>query len=151
MTMRDLTDLLAAWRFADRQWEMTASDDPTLRECAIAVVRAWLAYHLAAGDYPPEEIALVADDDRTFVAVSPGVVDALGYLPAELIGKRVEDLGRPEHRDSTGLRWRTFIQDGRQDGVFPLITKNGSEIELNYQARSHYPIAGFHLSRLWPN
>jgi PAS domain-containing protein len=150
MTLRQLTDLLAAWRFADRRWEKTASDDPALRESAIAVVRTWLAYHLAAGDYPPGEIALVADDDRIYVAVSPGVIDTLGYLPAELLGKRVEDLGRPEHAGSTGLSWSRFIQDGRQDGVFPLVTKDGLEILLNYQARSHFPIAGFHLSRLWP-
>ncbi len=31
-----------------------------------------------------------------------------------------------------------------------MVTKAGLDIELNYQARAHYPIAGFHLSRLWP-
>ncbi|MGK2851650.1 MAG: hypothetical protein ACSLFN_12155 [Candidatus Limnocylindrales bacterium] len=46
---RNVADLLAAWRAADRRWETTPQDDPTFRDVGIAVIRAWLGYQAAIG------------------------------------------------------------------------------------------------------
>lgn len=148
---KGVAELLEAWRAADRRWESTPQDDPIFREIAIDVLRAWLAYQAATDHGHPAEFALVADDDRSFVAVSAGVETALGYEPASILGRRVEDLAAPGHVAETAERWAAFIREGRQDGTFELRHRDGRMVSLTYQARAHYPIANFHLSRLWPS
>ncbi|MGK2851649.1 MAG: PAS domain S-box protein [Candidatus Limnocylindrales bacterium] len=92
----------------------------------------------------------MADDDRLFVAASPEVEATLGYAPASVLGRRIEDLAGIDAVADTVDRWATFIIEGRQDGTFDLLHRDGSVVHLEYQARAHYPIAHFHLSRLWP-
>lgn len=147
---RNVADLLAAWRAADRRWETTPQEDPIFREVGIAVIRAWLAYQAAIEQPHGGEFALVADDDRLFVAASAGIEATLGYAPASVLGRRIEDLAEIEAVADTVDRWAMFIIEGRQDGTFDLLHRDGSVVRLEYQARAHYPIATFHLSRLWP-
>lgn len=142
--------LLEAWRAADRRWESTPKDDPAFRAVAVDVIRAWLAYHAAIDRPDAGEFALVADDDRLFVAASAGVLGTLGYAPDAVHGLRIEDLAGTDAIADTADRWAAFIIDGRQDGTFDLLHRDGSSVRLAYQARAHFPIANFHLSRLWP-
>jgi PAS domain S-box-containing protein len=142
--------LLGAWRAAERQWEAMSPDDPALPEAAVEVLRSWLGYHAATDTLKAGEFALVTDDDRRYVAVSDGVTAALGYEPDALHGKRIEDLAAPSLVEGTSERWAAFMRDGRQDGEFDLIRADGRVIRVGYQARAHFPIAGYHLSRLWP-
>lgn len=145
-----MADLLQAWRAADRRWEATPKDDPEFRGVAVDVIRAWLAYHATIDRPHAGEFALVADDDRLFVAASAGVEVTLGHAPDSVLGLRIEDLaGTGGTADTTDL-WAAFIVDGRQDGTFALRHRDGSLVQLEYQARAHFPIANFHLSRLWP-
>lgn len=146
----NVASLLAAWRAADRRWETTAQDDPAFRDVAIDVIRAWLAYQAAIDRPHTGEFALVADDDRQFVAVSAGIEAVLGYAPAAVLGRRIEDLAGPDGVAGTVERWASFVVEGRQDGLFDLRYRDGSVVRLAYQARAHFPIANFHLSRLWP-
>ena len=141
---------LEAWRVADRRWEMTPPSAPGYRAACIEVLRCWLAYHAAADVGEPGEFALVTDEERTYVAVSESVEATLGYAPASIIGLRIEDLAAPTVSGATAERWTEFVLAGRQDGTFELIAKDGSTLAVRYQARAHFPIAGFHLSRLWP-
>lgn len=150
MPTKDVPQLLAEWRAADRRWEATTRQDAAFRAVCIDVVRAWLAYHSAIDDQHPGEFALVADDDRLYVAASAGVERTLGYPPESVLGKRIEDLAGLEVVADTGELWSSFIRDGRQDGTFALVHRDGSVVRLHYQARAHFPIANFHLSRLWP-
>ena len=145
-----VAQLLGAWRAAERRWEAMSPDDPALPEAAVEVLRSWLGYHAATDTLTPGEFALVTDDDRRYVAVSDGVTAALGYEPDALLGKRIEDLAAPSLVAGTAERWATFITDGRQDGEFDMVRADGREIRVGYQARAHFPIAGYHLSRLWP-
>lgn len=146
---RTIAELLAAWRAADRRWEATTRDDPAFRDVAIEVIRAWLAYHAAIDEQHPGEFALVTDDDRSFVAASAGVETALGYAPASVLGRRIEDLAGTDAVADTVDLWAAFIIEGRQDGRFDLLHRDGSVVRVEYQARAHYPIANFHLSRMW--
>jgi PAS domain S-box-containing protein len=141
--------LLAAWREADRRWEREDPSSATYRESAIAVVRAWLAYHLVAGDLSMAEITLVVDDDRRFVAASPNVTECLGYQPDDLLARRVDDLTDPDVGAATDEQWHQFVLEGRQEGTYPMLAADGTIRPMQFQARAHFPIAGFHLSRLW--
>ena len=145
-----VAELLAEWRAADRRWEATPQGDPSFRDVSIEVIRAWLAYQGAIDRQHPGEFALVTDDKRLFVAVSAGVEATLGYAPATILGQRIEDLAGVDVAEETGHLWSAFIREGRQDGTFALLHQDGSVVRLRYQARAHYPIANFHLSRLWP-
>lgn len=143
--------LLTEWRAADRRWESTAQDDPDYREAGINVLRAWLGYHTATDEQQPGGFALVTDDDRVYVAASAGVETTLGYTAQEMLGRRIEEFAAPELVTATGDRWSTFLTEGRQDGSFDMLHADGSVVRMRYQARAHYPIANFHLSRLWPD
>ena len=142
-----IADELNAWREAERRWEATDVADPEFRANGIAVVAAWLRYHERT-DQQPGSFVLVADDDHRYVAVSNGVEAVLGYAPDELLGRRIEDIAAADLVASTPDVWSRFLADGRQDGEFRLVAKDGREVTMLFQARAHFPIPGFHMSRL---
>jgi PAS domain S-box-containing protein len=129
---------------------VTQPDDARYRQAAIDVISAWLRYHELT-DREPGSFVLVADEDRTYVAVGGGVKAALGYDPSDVLGRRVEDLAAPELAPLTAAAWQQFIDEGRQDGEYRLLARDGREVALRFQARAHHPIPGFHTSRLWPH
>ncbi|MBA2718339.1 MAG: hypothetical protein H0U52_03705 [Chloroflexi bacterium] len=144
-----ITDLLGAWRAAERRWERPASDDD-VRAAALDVIRAWTAYQDAALGDGPSEFMLVADDAGVYVAATSGVDACLGYRPDTLIGMKISDLAAAELLESTPAKWAAFLAAGRQDGRFRLRGIDGRIVNLRYQARAHHPVPGYHLSRLWP-
>jgi PAS domain S-box-containing protein len=143
-------EALGAWRSAERRWEATNPIDPGYRQASIDVIAAWLAYHAPSEASESGSFVLVADEDQRYVAVSDGVRAILGYEPADLLGRRIEDLAPPDLAATTPAQWQQFMTDGRQDGEFRLMSADGREVPLHFQARAHYPIARYHLSRLWP-
>jgi PAS domain S-box-containing protein len=142
-----VSEALTAWREAERHWEATDIADAEFRANGIAVVSAWLRYHDLLGE-EPGSFVMVADDDHRYVAVSEGVVAVLGYEARELLGRRIEDIAAADLVDGTPDAWERFLSVGRQDGEFRLIARDGREVAMTFQARAHYPIAGFHMSRL---
>lgn len=150
MASRSLSDLLTAWREAERRWEAPGSADE-VRALALDVVAAWVEYQDAALPPNTDEVMLVADDDQVYVGVTRAVTELLGYDPVELMGQRVEDLAAPDLRAATPQQWADFLAQGRQEGRFQLRAKDGRLVWLRFQARAHHPVPGFHLSRLWPD
>ncbi|MEO8437855.1 MAG: hypothetical protein ABI562_05290, partial [Chloroflexota bacterium] len=112
-----ITDALAAWRAAERRWEGTESSGPDYQAAAIGVIAAWLRYQDLA-ENETGSFVLVTDDEQRYVAVGGGVQAALGYQPAELLGKQIMDIAAPDLAETTPDHWRRFIADGRQDGEF---------------------------------
>jgi PAS domain S-box-containing protein len=149
MGAASIAGLLAAWREAERSWEDQGTPDE-IRAAALSVIEAYAAYQTAALPADSGEFVVVADDTGVYVAVTAGVTKVLGYAPDELVGRRIDDLADPALREPAQGLWTTFLVDGRQDGRFRLVAKDGNLVELRYQARAHHPIAGFHISRLWP-
>ena len=150
MGTASISGLLEEWRAAERRWEQQGSAEE-VRLAAEAVVRAWVAYQDAAIPHDSGEFMLVADDDQSYIAATAGITKVLGYEPGDLIGLRVEDLAAPELRETTPTQWAQFMADGRQDGRFRIRAKDGRLVSLQYQARAHHPVPGFHMSRLWQN
>jgi len=147
MPTTQIPDALDAWRAAERRWEATDPVAPGYREAAIEVIAAWLRYQeLTEPD--GGSFVLVADDDHRYVAVGGGVKAALGYEPAELLGRRIEDVAAPDLAADTPTAWQRFLTDGRQDGEYRLLARDGREVSMRFQARAHHPIAGYHSSRL---
>ena len=144
-----MTELLAAWREAERRWERPATADE-VHAAALHVIRAWTEYQDFALAEGPPEFMLVADDAGVYVAATAGVEACLGYRPDSLIGLNVADLAAPELVESTATQWGAFLAAGRQDGTFDLRAVDGRIVRFRYQARAHHPVPGFHLSRLWP-
>ena len=143
-----ITELLAAWRAAERRWERPASPGQ-VHVAALEVVRAWLAYQDAALGSVATEFMLVADDDGAYVAATSGVEACLGYHPESLVGMHIADLAAAELLETTPPQWAAFLADGRQDGRFRMRAIDGRIVSLRYQARAHHPVPGYHMSRLW--
>jgi PAS domain S-box-containing protein len=150
MPITSIPDALDAWREAERRWETTAPDDPGYGGAAIGVVSAWLRYQELT-DRERSSVILVADDDHRYVAVGGDVQSALGYSADDLLGLQIEDIAAPDLAASTPAAWQQFLADGRQDGDFRLVARDGREVSMRFQARAHHPIPGFHTSRLWPD
>jgi len=150
MASPSIPALLAEWRATERRWErrMPAAD---VQSAALEVVRAFVAYQNAALPADTREFLLIADDTQTYVGVTRGVTAVLGYQPEDVLGQRISDLAAPDIREATPTQWHAFLDDGRQDGRFRLLTATGQPVSMLYQARAHHPVPGFHLSRLWPD
>lgn len=142
-------EALNAWRAAERRWEATHPDDPAYRKASIDVIAAWLAYHVPIEQSEPGSFVLVADDEHRYVAASDGVMAALGYTAADLMGRRIEDIAPADLAARTPEDWQRFLLEGRQDGEFRLLSADGRDVPVRFQARAHFPIPGYHLSRLW--
>ena len=119
MITTTFSEALAAWRLAERRWEVARVDDPEFRALGIEVVSTWLRYHELM-DREPGSFVLVADDDHAYVAVSDGVTAVLGYEPRDVIGRRIEDISPPDLAAGTPIAWGRFLADGRQDGRYRL-------------------------------
>jgi PAS domain S-box-containing protein len=91
----------------------------------------------------------VADDEGIYVGATRGVSQVLGYNPADLVGRRIQDLAAPDLRELTPHDWSAFLAAGRQEGTYRLVAKDGTVVSLRFQARAHHPVPGFHSSRLW--
>lgn len=149
MATRDVPELLAAWRAAERRWERIA-EDQDVAATALEVVGAWLAYQEATLPTEHDEFLLVTDDDQRYVGATTGLTRVLGYAPGDIIGRRISDLAAPDLRPATPDLWAQFIADGRQEGEFTLCSAGGMPVALHFKARAHHPVPGYHVSRLWP-
>ena len=149
MSAPGLQDALAAWRQAERRWESIDPDDPEYRAAALEVVSAWLSYH-EASETERGTFVLIVDEEQRYVAVSRGVTDILGYTPEELVGRKIESVVAGGAGVDPAQDWQRFLIDGRQEGEYSMLDRDGREVRLRYQARAHHPIPGYHLSRLRP-
>lgn len=145
-----MTELLRAWRDAETRWTATSPDDPErLREAALDVVRAWLAYQEQAGVHAGA-LVLVADGDGRYVAAGGASEELLGYGPAGIVGKDVSTVSAPGSLTVSPELWSLFLASGRQDGAYELLHRDGRAVRFRYLARAHFPVAGFHTSVLTP-
>lgn len=145
---QELQRLLGLWREAELRWEATSADDVAIVDARREVLLAWEAYNRAAGTVQPDEIVLVADDSMTYVEAFGPTDATLGWTNAELIGRRIADLTPIDQLALMDESWRAFVMAGRLEGTYRLRTATGQVREARFAARSHYPVAGLHVSRI---
>jgi PAS domain S-box-containing protein len=90
---------------------------------------------------------LIANDAGEYVGANDAACDLLGVSLEELLGARVEDFVEPAERHQTRLAWQSFLEQGEQEGEFPLYRPDGEMRELEFKARAGF-LPGRHLSVL---
>jgi len=149
MSAPGLQDALVVWRQAERRWESIDPEDPGYRAAALEVVSAWLSYH-EASETERGTFVLIVDEEQRYIGVSRGVTNILGYKPEELVGRKIESVVAGGAGVDPAQDWLRFLTDGRQEGEYSMVGRDGRPVRLRYQARAHHPVPGYHLSRLSP-
>ena len=96
------------------------------------------------------DATLVADDQGRYLAVNDAACGLLGYTREELLRLSVWDLTPDPHEVEGLILWKESIEVGAQAGVYWLARKDGSLLEVAYQARANVA-PGRHVSRLVPH
>jgi PAS domain S-box-containing protein len=76
---------------------------------------------------------VLVDHDRRYIEATRKACELIGYEPAELIGKRIDDVSLPDS-DIVQQRFKEYVQSGRQEGVFVLKHKDGHQVPIQYRA-----------------
>ncbi len=97
-------------------------------------------------DNTMEAIVLINDQGRC-IEVNPAACELFGFTREEFLELRVADFTPQVSHPQLGQLWRSFLTAGRQAGEFSVITKDGRQLDLEYQAVSNIT-AGLHLSVL---
>ena len=82
------------------------------------------------------EPALIADDDRNCLDVSSAAAKLLGLSKPKIVGHTIDDFIGLKAQSQIAERWRTFLEQGEQEGAFQLARSNGSAREVQYIAKS---------------
>src|SRR5919112_679645 len=90
---------------------------------------------------------LIASDTGEYVGANAAACDLFGVSLHELLGARVEDFVRPEEVHQTRLAWQAFLEQGEQEGEFPLYRPDGEMRSLEFKAKAGF-LPGRHLSVL---
>jgi PAS domain S-box-containing protein len=90
---------------------------------------------------------LIASDTGEYVAANDAACHLFGVPLNELLGASVEDFVEPALRHQTRLAWQTFLEQGEQEGEFPLYRPDGEMRNLEFKAKAGF-LPGRHLSIL---
>ena len=77
---------------------------------------------------------LVTDDSGRFIAATASACALLGYTRDELLAKTVADITAPQSQEAHERLWNSFTRVGRQTGRYDLIRKDGTVIDVAYDA-----------------
>src|SRR5215217_1209580 len=90
---------------------------------------------------------LIANDAGEYVGANEAACDLFGASLDELLGARVDDFVEPAERHQTRLAWQSFLEQGEQEGEFPLYRHDGEMRNLEFKAKAGF-LPGRHLSVL---
>ena len=90
---------------------------------------------------------LIASDTGEYVGANDAACDLFGVSLDELLGAKVEDFVRPGEKHQTRLAWQAFLEQGEQEGEFPLYRPGGEMRNLEFKAKAGF-MPGRHLSVL---
>jgi PAS domain S-box-containing protein len=88
---------------------------------------------------------LIASDTGEYVEANEAACDLFGVSLEELLGAKVEDFVRPGEEHRTRLAWQAFLEQGDQEGEFPLYRPDGGMRNLEFKAKAGF-LPGRHLS-----
>src|ERR687893_652045 len=90
---------------------------------------------------------LIAGDTGEYVGANEAACDLFGVSLDELLGAKVEDFVRSGEEHQTRLAWQAFLEQGEQEGEFPLYRPDGEMRNLEFKAKAGF-LPGRHLSVL---
>jgi PAS domain S-box-containing protein len=90
---------------------------------------------------------LIASDTGEYVGANDAACDLFGVSLDKLLGAKVEDFVRPGEEHQTRLAWQAFLEQGEQEGEFPLYRPDGEMRNLEFKAKAGF-LPGRHLSVL---
>ncbi len=94
-------------------------------------------------DNAMEAIVLIDDQGRC-IEVNPAACELLGFTHEEFLGLSIADVTPEVSRPQLGQLWRSFLAAGKQAGEGSVVTKDGGQLDLEYQAVSNIT-PGLHL------
>jgi PAS domain S-box-containing protein len=90
---------------------------------------------------------LIASDTGEYMGANDAACELFGVSLEELLGARIEDFVEPALRHQTRLAWQAFLEQGEQEGEFPLYRPDGEMRNLEFKAKAGF-MPGRHLSVL---
>jgi PAS domain S-box-containing protein len=90
---------------------------------------------------------LIADDTGQYAGANDAACELFGVSLDRLLGSKVEDFVRPGERHQMRLAWQSFLEQGEQEGEFPLYRPDGEMRYLEFKAKAGF-LPGRHLSVL---
>jgi PAS domain S-box-containing protein len=87
--------------------------------------------------FHPYAPILLADDDGHYREASTGATKLLGLNREEIVGRKLDDFAEPSVRPLISERWRTFLEEGEQEGTIQLLGPDGAAHEVEYSAKGN--------------
>ena len=87
--------------------------------------------------FQPSVPILLTDNDRKYREASVGASKLLGLPREQIIGRSLDDFAEPSFKPVISERWRTFLEEGEQEGTLPLISPEGGPQEVEYIAKGN--------------
>src|SRR5580698_7929709 len=87
--------------------------------------------------FQPSVPILLTDDDRKYREASVGASKLLGLPREQIIGRSLDDFAEPSFKPVISERWRTFLEEGEQEGTLPLVGPDGGAREVEYIAKGN--------------
>ncbi len=112
---------------ADLRVSALAGPEALLRTVGEAVVKA----HGHPAD--PDQCILFVDSLRRYFHVTDAAAEMLGYTREELLGRTIDEISAPDM--DVEQKFRAYVRDGSQHGVFSLFHRSGDIIRVRYAAR----------------
>jgi PAS domain S-box-containing protein len=82
----------------------------------------------------PSTPVLLTDNDRRHLEASFGASKLLGHRREKIIGRKLDDFIDPKFKPVMSERWCTFLEEGAQEGILPLVRSGGSPKDIEYSA-----------------
>ena len=87
--------------------------------------------------FHPSAPILLADNDRKYLDASAGASKLLGLPREKIIGHTLDDFVQPELKPAVSERWRSFLEEGEQEGTLQLLRPDGNPREVEYLAKGN--------------
>jgi len=85
--------------------------------------------------FHPSAPILLADDDRRYREASAGASKLLGLPREKIIGRSLDDFAEHSFKPVISERWRTFLEEGEQEGLLQLVGPDGVPRDVEYTAK----------------
>ena len=111
---------------ADMRLSALAGPEALLRTTGEAVIMA----HGHPAD--PNECIMFVDSLRRYFHVTDAAAEMLGYTREELLGRTIDEISAPDME--VARKFRAYVRDGSQHGVFSLLHRSGDIVHVRYAA-----------------